>query len=136
MLPPGPTVTGYAPSWGGSNAYAPMFNRSSIERRASQVLAQRGARTLRAAMRALNGAAPGATAIDSYRQVAAQTPFAGGNSGLVPTELVTTINRATTAADRDYINAQVIDQIFFMSPLIGSYASDISGNAGGGKLGY
>lgn len=137
-----PTVTGYSAFWQAvSNIngevgvpYAMRFARSSQERRASIALSRSGFRAYRAAMKALTGAAAGGTATDTYAQVdaAGQGPTANpGGTRTVST--VTSINRATTAADETKIELQVIDGLFAQQP--SSYPVDASGNGGGGKRG-
>lgn len=130
-----PTVTGYSTFWGGANVYAPLFARSSIERRASIALSRGGARALRAAMLALSGAAAGGTATSTHTRVDAtgQGPtnaaMLGGSRTM---ETFTSINRATTAADETFTETYVITGLAAAAP--STYPTDASGNGGGGKV--
>lgn len=134
-----PTVTGWSPLFGDTpNAYQLLFARSSNDYHAARALGVSGMRGIRRVMRVLNGAAPGSTATETYSRVAAATPFntlSGGGARTV--ETVTEVNRATTAADVTYVNTNIIDRIYNMTPPIASYPPDLSGNGGAtSKRGY
>lgn len=64
----------------------------------------RGNRKRAAIMKALNGVAPGATAQWAPKRVA----YSSENGGKRTIETYNLINRATTAADRDLINTQIL----------------------------
>lgn len=137
-----PTVTGYSAFWQANSInpannvpYALLFSRSSHEFRAASALHRSGFRAVRAAMKALTGAAAGGTATDTFSQISElqQGPTNIGPGGARTVSTVTTINRATTAADETFIEARIVDQLFTAAPT--SYAVDASGNGGGGKAG-
>ena len=134
-----PTVTGWSSFYGNTpNAYQPLFGRSSNDYMAAQALGRAGMRGVRRIMRVLNGAAPGSTATETVARIAAATPFNTLSSGGVrAVETVTDVNRATTAADVTYVNTNIIDRIYNMTPPIASYPPDLSGNGGAtSKRGY
>jgi hypothetical protein len=112
-----PTVSGWSNFWGNTpNAYQPRFARSSTERMLSLQLATKGNRTIRAVMRALNGAAPGANATAQYARVQAGAPLTQQNGGLRVVETRVDYNANTTAADQAVINARIYDQLFNAAP--------------------
>jgi hypothetical protein len=76
----------------------------------------------------LLGAAAGATATKTKRQVQWQQ---GSPGGLIPIEVISLVNRATTAADLTAFQALVARNVF---PAV--YAPDVSGNGGGGHVLY
>ena len=137
-----PTVTGWQGIQHASNingeygtAYAPLFSRSSHERRASIALSRSGFRAARAIMKALTGAAAGDTATDTYVRAGTdqQGPTLAGPGGARNMETVTTVNAATTAGQETAIEARIVDGLFAQAP--SSYPTDASGNGGGGKVG-
>lgn len=87
-----------------------------------------GSAAMKALIYALLGQATGNSASATKKQVQGTT---GGPSGLCTIETVTLINRNTTAGDLTATQA-----LFNRNPAPASYAVDVSGNAGGGKLGY
>lgn len=74
------------------------------------------------------GAAPGATATKTKRQVQHVT---GAPGGLVPVEVITLVNRVTTAAD-----VTAFQNLFTRANGPITYPPDLSGNGGGGKQTY
>lgn len=136
-----PNVTGYAGGFdatmqrAGNGAEAnynslPRYGRSSAERRLGYVLAKSGLRGLRQVMRTLNGAAPGNAAVAAYSRVTA--PLNSDDLGGVRVMETYTLNTGnTTAAQRTYIEARIMDDVFNAAPS----TPDISGNGGGGKVG-
>jgi hypothetical protein len=90
-----------------------------------------GRAVLRELIKTLTGAAAGSTATATHKRVQATVNQAGVDGGsVVPIETVTSVNRATAAADTTRIdNALVIGT----KP---TYAADRSGVGGGAKLGY
>lgn len=136
-----PTVTGYAGGFdptmqrAGNGAEAnynslPRYGRTSAERRLSTVLAKSGLRGLRQVMRTLNGAAPGSAAVASYPRVVA--PLDSDDLGGVRVIETYTLNTGnTTAAQQEYIEDHIMDDVFRAVP----DATDLGGNGGGGKLG-
>jgi hypothetical protein len=80
----------------------------------------------------LIGAAPGDTASATFTRVAARRDLNSNiQGGVVPMETVTVINRATTSADVTKLIGALND-----TARPATYARDLSGNGGGGKLGY
>ena len=84
-----------------------------------------GSLVLRRLLTTLLGAAPGATATETKKQVKWDQ---GSPGGLIPIETVTLVSRPTTAADVTGLNA-----LLFRNPFPASYPADLSGNGGGGK---
>lgn len=136
VAPPQPT--GFSGFWqfhapaGQTAPYNFRFFRSSEEYRAAVQMGKRGFRKYRAQMRALNGVAPGATAVDTFRRVAGVQAMLDGqlNGGLRP---ITTVSNTTvtTAAMVSSINARMFDNTFVPQ----AYPRELSGNGGGGKVG-
>jgi hypothetical protein len=85
-----------------------------------------GTLSLRRVMTTLLGAVAGTTATQTKKQVQHVT---GAPGGVVPIETINLVNRATTAADITAFNA-----LFFRTHYPATYAPDLSGNGGGGKL--
>ena len=77
-------------------------------------------------MLTLLGAAVGGTATKTKKQVQG---VVGGFGGPIPIETITQVNRATTAADLAAFQALLARSVF-----PATYAADVSGNGGGGKL--
>lgn len=130
--------TGFSPTLG-SDAIVPatsgnvQFNgMTQGDDELSKVLFDRGNRPMRRLLLTLLGAATGATATENQTRVQAASGLTQQFSlgGLVPIETVAQINRATTAADLTNVVAAIT-----RSPAV-AYAADVSGNSGGGKLGY
>lgn len=130
------TVTGYSGFYQnvGTNVgpYAPRYSRSAHEYQAAVALGKNGFRKYRVQMRALNGVAPGASTVDTYRRVQA-TQASGDGQSLGGLRTMQVINNATTSTTqmRDAINDRIYDRI---SKVV-TYPRDVSGNGGGGKVG-
>jgi hypothetical protein len=73
----------------------------------------------------LVGAAAGATATQTKKQIQWEQ---GSPGGVVPVETVTLISRVTTAAD-----VTALAGLLTRTPTPASYPADLSGNGGGGK---
>jgi hypothetical protein len=118
--------------WAGVGGYQFQYARSSLERRIARALGRTGNASHRRVMRALNGVAPGAAVADTYTRVRAPDAFVPhALVGRRDIETITTFNNGvTTAAQRDYINAQLYDAYVVAQP----YPRDLSGNGGGGKV--
>lgn len=84
--------------------YSFVSGKSALRSRAAKLLARTPA--LRELMTTLNGAAPGSTASASHKRIAAGIDE-GGNRTI---ETVTDVNRVTTTADRDEINADILSR--------------------------
>lgn len=133
-----PTVTGYSGLWqttGDLSSYAMLFARSAQENRIALMSGTRGWRALREVLRTLVNENVGGTALDTYTRITAPNGLTDADElgGLRSVETVTTVNRATTATDRTYLNTHIIDRHFIANP--SSWPTDLSGNGGGGKLG-
>lgn len=133
-----PPVTGFSGFWqyhapaGQTAPYAPRFYRSSEEYRASVQINKRGFRKYKAQMRALNGVAPGASAVDTFGRVTAVQAINDGQSNGGRRTIGTVSNTTTTTAPMaSVINARLYDQLNVVQP----YPIDASGNGGGGKRG-
>ena len=98
----------------------------------STFLFKRGNRAVRKLLLTVLGVVPGSTATENFTRVTANsaltTPFANG--GVVPIETVAQVNRVTTAADVTNLTAMVSRTV------VVSFPADVSGNGGGGRLGY
>lgn len=134
-----PTVTGYSTFWQMQSqpTYAMLSARSYEESAIARVLSRGGFRGVRAVMRRMNGTAVGSTATDTYARVSAPQGLTDAQAlgGSRTIDTVTSVSRATVAADLTYENAQFYDKLFNMAPAISSYPVDGSGNGGGGKAG-
>lgn len=112
--------------------HALQFNKEADQRKIARLLRRGANRPLRAIMKALTGSAVGADTALVTRTRIDHDPDALG--GLRPVTTSDVINRVTTAADL----AEVDDEVLFSASAIApaSYPADLSGNSGGGKLGY
>jgi hypothetical protein len=140
-----PTVTGYSgaftntvgiPSAGHATSYnaLPRYARSSTERAVSSAMVRRGFRGMRRAIISLTGAAPGGSAAESYKRIQAQTPFNSltyGGQRVVETNVVA--SGVTTSAMETYIETEMLRSGFYATSI--TYATDLSGNGGGSKIG-
>lgn len=97
----------------------------------SSLLFKRANRVTRRLLQALIGAASGGTATETYTRVQAVQALNSitTQGGLIPMEVVTQINRATTATDI----TNVTDAIT-RSPIT-TFPADVSGNGSGNGLG-
>ncbi len=142
-----PVVTGYSPFYsvfssnlsGGEasyNAVTSRVGRASHEYNIALQMSRPGFRNVRRTIRSLLGAVAGGADAESYARVAAQTPFAPETAGGLRTiETFASQTGVTVAADVTYINAQIVDRLFNLSPTLANYPADASGNGGGGKGG-
>jgi hypothetical protein len=134
LAPPGGvTFTGYTSTLGTGAANQDATNGQVYfngftqgDERIAKMLRNGGMTlVLRRLLQTLTGAAPGATATQTKKQVKWDQ---GSPGGVIPIETVTLINRATTAADVTALNS-----LFFRLPFPATYPADLSGNGGGGK---
>lgn len=142
-----PVVSGYSPFFdpalarpgnGAEINYnaVPRYGRASSEMLISAQLAKGGFRGVRRVMRALMGAAPGASGAESYTRVgtAQQESITGiGPGGLRTMETYVANSGNTTAAQETYIENLIVDARFNQNP--SSYPVDLAGVGGGGKVG-
>ena len=131
--------TGFSPTLGAADAIVPVtsgnaqFNgMTQADDDLSKVLFVRGNRGVRKLLLTLLGAAPGATATETFTRVQAQqaTFSPTDYGGLVPIETVNQVNRVTTSTDVTNVTAALT-----RNPAA-PYVADSSGAAGGGKLGF
>lgn len=98
----------------------------------SKIMFKRANGVTKRLLAALIGAASGSNATETYSRVTAAVPFlsqfTGG--GVVPVEVVTQINRNTSAADVTNLKAAIS-----RTPSV-TFVADASGNGGGGHGGY
>lgn len=146
-----PTLTGWSGFWqmtGDFNPYAPFNNaapttgllgwRSKLEWQIAKLADKQQFREIKTLMTALLGAVAGGTATKTYTRVFGPPntegagPFGqtgvGDLGGLIPMEVVTSINRVTTAADVTYLKS-MFNNDMLMRGL--SLQSDLSGNGAG-----
>lgn len=115
-------IAGWAPLYSTvPNSYDLKVNKSPLIRRMQRILRKDQLRSLQALMLSLNGAAPGATATKTFKEVDMQ---ADGllRGGLRTINTKTSINRASTAGDKTTID-DVISHIFTPTRV-----ADLSGN--------
>lgn len=129
-------ATSWSNFWGGANSYGLLYGRAAPDLELSRVLGRQGKRTFKAVLAQLVGTAAGSTAVATYARISAPAGLTNGMElgGARLVETITDINRATTAADEAYVES-VLALISGMNPAITSYATDASGNGGGGKVG-
>lgn len=125
---PGPTVTGYAPVFGGLNAYSMLDGDMPTRDRIRRVVNREGFRAYTALFNALIGVVPGSNVTATHQRVSHnQSPNGIGIEPANPViRTVTDINRNTTAADVTALKALV----FGVSERPNPYPRDLSGNGG------
>lgn len=139
MSLPAPTITGYQGFWqqhaplGQGGAYSLYGNRGGVEGQLSRAFGRRGFKQTRRLMYALLGAGTGGSASETEKRVDApnaltSSQLLGGNRVI---ETVTIVNRNTTAADLTAMQG-TLNRIYNSAPT--TYAEDLSGNGGGGKV--
>jgi len=89
--------------WG--NSYSFIRSKSSLRKVIARLLNQKENRVDRELLLTLNGVAPGATALETLKRVAADRLENGGKRTI---ETETLINRATTAADVTDLNTSLL----------------------------
>lgn len=122
-------VNSSSPFW--ADNYSLQNNRPSVRRRMAKEFRRRTARVTGKLAVALDGSVTGSTATFTLTQVRGQA--AGTTNilgGLVPIDTTTLVNRATTSTDVTTLNA------IYGATAEATYATDASGNGGGGKLGF
>lgn len=114
---------GFWHTYGGGHSL--IVDRDNHEKKISKLLRRsgRGMRELRELMTTLNGSAAGGTASASYTRAAPGTPFAHELGGKRTIETVTVINRATDAADVQYVDDVITEDR--TNPLV----KDVGGNS-------
>lgn len=132
--------TGYSPTLGPNDATNAVTSgqvffqgMTQEDNRISQSLRRAPNRVFRRLILTLLGVVAGSTATETRTRVTAQVAYNDPSlmGGLVPIETVNLINRATTSTDTANITA-MLNRV--SAPA--SYAVDVSGNGGGGRLGF
>lgn len=132
--------TGYSPTLGAGDAVTGttsglvQFNgMTQFDEVINHLLKSRQGLVARKLLQTLIGIVPGSTATQNVSRVAGIQAFSapGPYGGLVAIESVALINRATTATDVTNLNG-----ILLQSDAPATYATDVSGNGGGGRGGY
>jgi hypothetical protein len=124
------------PSWAGGwdnmfgQPYALTGETGAAGRSLARLMHATAQKDVGAVMTALDGVAPGATALSTHAYVQARQTDGLNFGGQVPIVQTQLINRATTAADVAQLNA-IYKPTF--APTV--YPVEKSGNSGGGKLG-
>lgn len=119
----------------GQNYSGLGVNTSEISNNEKMRLARgfrgRAGRQLGAIIKALTGAAPGASATDTYNQIPANSSLGNPypNGGYIAAVAVQDVNRVTTSADEATIDALTT---LGTGP---TYPVDKAGNGGGSKVG-
>jgi hypothetical protein len=123
----GNVATGAQPSAPASAGVVSANGITQFDKKLSRVFSQGEAgKRAKALWLALTGAAPGGTATANQAQIKGyQGDF---YNSLRPIEVISQVNRATTAADVTAF-AALLNRVVFPS----TYVPDISGNGGGGK---
>jgi hypothetical protein len=103
----------------------------SLRKRVSRLFHTRSLAVMKELMLTLNGAASGEEAGTNYTRVKHLQGLTNELGGKRAIETITLLNRVTTAADESDIDA-MLTLNYQPSP----YPADLSGNGGGGKLGY
>jgi hypothetical protein len=130
--------TGFSPTLGPVDAVVPVTSgqvqfdgMTQNDDAFSYLMFRRANGAIKRLLIALTGAASGGTADEHYSRVQAVQALNSitTNGGLVPVEVVSQINRATTAGDVTNLKA-----MFARSPVV-SFVADVSGNGSGNGKG-
>lgn len=130
--------TGFSPTLGVTDAVVPVVagqvqfdGMTQRDNDLSSLLFKRANRVTRRLLQTLIGAVSGGTATEQYTRV--QANAAAGSilqqGGLIPMEVVSQINRVTTAADITNVTAALT-----RSPIV-TFPADVSGNGSGNGKG-
>ena len=132
--------TGYSPTLGPTDAVIPVTSgqvffqgMTQDDKQISSYLRRPANRVLRRLILTLLGAASGSNAQETRTRVFARQAQTDPSllGGAVTIETVNLINRVTTATDITNITA-LLNRV----PAPSSYAVDVAGNGGGGRLGF
>lgn len=125
------------PAWSGlfDNEYSDgphslQVNIVPLRRKMTRVAKRKSMRVINELILTLNGTVLGSTALAQHVRVQARQALGVDLGGVQPIETVDLLNRATDAADVTQINDIMTEQ---RDP---TYPVDLSGNGGGGKLGF
>jgi len=102
-----------------------------LRRKMTRVAKRKSMKVINELMRTLNGVVLGSTALATHTRVLGAQVLQNDVGGVRPVETVDLVNRATDAADITQIEALLTEQ---RDPA--TYPADLSGNGGGGKLGF
>ncbi len=111
--------------------HALQVNIVPLRRKMTRVAKRKSMKVLNELMRTLNGVVLGSTALAQHVRVQARQGLGLDLGGVQPVETVDLVNRATDAADITQIETLLTEQ---RDPA--TYPVDLSGNGGGGKLGF
>lgn len=126
----------YSGLWNGvyNEAHTLQFNRSPLNRRISQALRRRSLTVLREVIDTVVASSPinGAAAV-TYKQIAGDplpgNSVSGGGSRTIETVTKIAASSSTTAAQ-----ATQVDGLVDFKSAPATYAADLAGNGGGGRL--
>jgi len=107
-----------------------QVNIVPLRRKFTRVAKRKSMKVLNELIQTLNGVVAGSTALATHTRVKARQALELDLGGVQPIETVNLINRVTVAGDQTLINATLTEQ---RDP---TYPVDLSGNGGGGKLGF
>lgn len=147
-----PTISGYQGFWnvtGDFNPYTPLPRsvqgwRSKLEWQIAALIGKQQMREQKELLLTLLGVAPGQAALATYKRVqpptgpsnaTPQVTGVGDMGGNVSIETVTVIDRVSAAADVTYLTS-LFDGTMYPGPNSITFQNDLSGNGGGGKLGF
>lgn len=131
---------GFSPTLGAADAVTPTTlayiqrsGNTQFDGEINHWLRTAGSRATRKILLTLLGVAPGQTATETRYRVKAQQALNDPTmlGGLVPIEGVGLVSRATTSADVTALTA-MLSRV----PAPATYPADVSGNGGGGKVGW
>jgi hypothetical protein len=134
------SFTGWSNTLGSANATDGVTSGSAFssglsntDQRLAMLLNKPGAKKIKALIKSLVDGAVGDSAASTYGRLTAVQGYLSAQElgGLRAIETVTVINRVTVAGD-----ITNLDLVLARTSKPSSYASDASGNGGGGKVGY
>lgn len=110
--------------------HALQVNIVPLRRKLTRVVKRKSMAVIRELMRELNGATTGDAALAQHVRVQGAQILQNDAGGVRPIETVDLLNRVTAAGDVTLIEDMLTEQ---RDP---TYPADLSGNGGGGKLGF
>ncbi len=108
-----------------------QVNIVPLRRKMTRVMKRKSMKVINELIQTLNGTVAGSTALAQHIRVLGAQVLQNDVGGVRPIETVDLVNRATVTADETMIAALLTEQ---RDP--STYPTDLSGNGGGGKLGY
>ena len=107
-----------------------QVNIVPLRRKMTRVMKRKSMKVLNELIQTLNGVTAGSAALAQHVRVQARQGLGLDAGGVQPIETVDLINRVSATADQTLINAALTEQ---RDP---TYPVELSGNSGGGKLGF